>query len=602
MSFKTWKLGLGILAGFLASASPAVCADPLRLTGSLVGFVSNTTGVAQMGATVLLYNRYERLVGRTLTNEKGAFGFDSLTPDTYSIRVSLASFVPALKKGIAVQPGMRSFLAVNLAGLFSSVELVYAAPGQGALMSDDWKWVLRSSVATRSVMRITPRKVDIPDPNQRKARASSAAAFSATRGVVKVSAGDQGTSSSLGHETDLGTAFALATSIFGSNQIQFSGNLGYGSAAGIPATSFSTRYSRTGPAAVNSPEVQLTMRQVFLPARVGAAMLGDRSDVPALRTMSFSVHDRTQIMDDLALEYGATLESVSYLERLHYFSPFARATYDLGGLGRVQVGYNSGAPPLQLLGEGAANDSIQQDLANLALFPRVSLRDQKVKVQRSDNLEIGYRKVVGKTTLNASVYQETMTNAALTMSGASSSLFSAGDLLPDLGSRSSIFNIGTFHSRGFMASATRDLFSDWTVTLAYGNGGVLRTEARQVADAEDLRGMVRAAQRHWASTRIAGTIPGSGTRVKAGYMWTDYRALTPAHTYITETFYPQTGLNVSIRQPIPYPGNFLGRVEASAELRNLLAQGYLPIDTGESTRLLLIHSPRAVRGGLSFIF
>ena len=52
------------------------------------------------------------------------------------VKLRLASFLPALKKNIAVQPGMQSFLAINLNSLFSSVELVSLAPGQAAIVSD----------------------------------------------------------------------------------------------------------------------------------------------------------------------------------------------------------------------------------------------------------------------------------------------------------------------------------------------------------------------------------------------------------------------------------------------------------------------------------
>jgi hypothetical protein len=33
-----------------------------------------------------------------------------------------------------------------------------------------------------------------------------------------------------------------------------------------------------------------------------------------------------------------------------------------------------------------------------------------------------------------------------------------------------------------------------------------------------------------------------------------------------------------------------------------MAEGYLPLTTPDGQRILLIHAPRAVRGGLSFIF
>jgi hypothetical protein len=81
----------------------------------------------------------------------------------------------------------------------------------------------------------------------------------------------------------------------------------------------------------------------------------------------------------------------------------------------------------------------------------------------------------------------------------------------------------------------------------------------------------------------------------------DYRALMPSHYYLTQRAYPETGLNIRVRQPIPsFPG-MPGRLEATAELRNMLAQGYLTIAQG-SQSVLLIQNPRAVRGGLSFIF
>jgi hypothetical protein len=75
------------------------------------------------------------------------------------------------------------------------------------------------------------------------------------------------------------------------------------------------------------------------------------------------------------------------------------------------------------------------------------------------------------------------------------------------------------------------------------------------------------------------------------------------HFSITNPGGFEPGLNVLVRQPIPaVPGLFSGRLEASAELRNLMAQGYVPVFSSDGRRLLLIHSPRAVRAGLSFIF
>ena len=87
-----------------------------------------------MGAAVSLYNRYDELVRRALSNQDGKFVFDSLMPDVYSIRVSLASFVPALRRNIPVLAGSENLLKLQLNSALSSVELVPLSSAEGALV------------------------------------------------------------------------------------------------------------------------------------------------------------------------------------------------------------------------------------------------------------------------------------------------------------------------------------------------------------------------------------------------------------------------------------------------------------------------------------
>jgi len=240
----------------LAAAGPVSGAVSVRLSGAIAGTVANGDGVPQMGALVMLFNRQDGLSQKVFSDEKGNFAFPSLLPDIYSIRVTLASFVPAIKNNILVQPGMRSVLNVSLATLFSSIHLVYPAE-HPAFMTDDWKWVLRTANSTRPVMRMLPRVVaDAAPPDD--AEKPRRTVFSDTRGLLMFSAGDGSLVAGFGSSADMGTAFAVATSLFGSNQFQFAGNVGSGAQSGIPSAAFRTTYSRTvGPA---SPEVSVTMR------------------------------------------------------------------------------------------------------------------------------------------------------------------------------------------------------------------------------------------------------------------------------------------------------------------------------------------------------
>jgi hypothetical protein len=551
-----------------------------------------------MGATVYLYNRYDQLIRQAFTNEQGKFVFDSLTPDLYSIRVTLASFVPAIRRNIAVAAGSENLLQINLANLLSTVDLISSSPSHGTLMSDDWKWVLRTSQSTRPVLRFLPA-------SSASSSHPASTIFSDTTGIVKLSAGD-GDSFTTGSQQDLGTAFALATSIFGSARVKFSGNIGYAANAAMPATGFRTTYSGKQDGG-SSPEVTFTVRQLYLPSRGDSGMVAGTDGAPALRTASLAMRDKLDLTDDLHLEYGLSLESVSFLERLNYVSPFARATYDLGANGSVRVAFSSGMQPTELLTHSGgaspeSNEALNQDLAALAVLPRVSLKDAQARVQRTQTFEAGYQFVEGRRTYSAGFYSDDIRNAAFTLSGPSNFL-PAADSLPDLGSNSSIFNAGNFQRMGYTAAINQSLGDHLDVSVAVGRAGALVTDPREAAsnDANDLRAMIHQEQRSWITMRISTTVPHSGTFISSSYGWTESGALMPDHLFLTQSTNQVTGWNIHIRQPLPFFSGLPGRLEATAELRNLLAQGYLPLEAG-GQRALLTNSPRAIRGGLSFIF
>jgi hypothetical protein len=326
--------------------------------------------------------------------------------------------------------------------------------------------------------------------------------------------------------------------------------------------------------------------------------------------MTLSSTDTLRI-GDARLDYGASLDSVSFLDHLSYISPFARLTYDLVSLGSLQFAYSSGAPPTELLDiqDAAGEESrtsdpmLARDLAALAFVPRVSLRDARAHVQRTQDFEAGYEKKAGRTTVHLTAFRETVSNAALTMSGAASQ-FAPGDVLPDLSSNSSILNAGSYQRYGYEASADQALGQRLNVGASMGRTGALTADqADQGAwTGDELRSRILTSQRFWVSARASVTLPGSGTQISGSYQWMDNDAILPSHFYLTQRAYSEPGLNLHIRQPIPsFPG-MPGRLEATADLRNMLAEGYLPIAASGNRPVLLMQAPRAVRGGLSFIF
>jgi hypothetical protein len=158
---------------------------------------------------------------------------------------------------------------------------------------------------------------------------------------------------------------------------------------------------------------------------------------------------------------------------------------------------------------------------------------------------------------------------------------------------------------GYTAAVTQNLGEHLSATLIYGSMGALTAESREIVSnsPDELRSMIRSGRKQAATTRVTATSPWTGTHLIASYQWTDSRRWAmPGHLYSTQAVRPMPGLNVYIRQPIPGLSILPWRMEATADLRNMLAQGYLPLGMADGQRVLLVETPRSFRGGLSFIF
>jgi len=595
-------LWLNRCAGSLALVMclvPAHAAPPIRFSGELGGLVTDVGGKPQPGAVVLLFNKQDRLLQRSATDSLGTFAFGDLLPDLYSVRVSLSSFVPAIKERIQIKPGMRSLLDVNLSRVFSSVQLVSTTPVSGNLMSDSWKWALRADSSMRPILRFLPAQQ--PSPAESTA---GPAIFSDSRGMVKISASDGATMSSDG-EADLGTQFAFATSVYGGNRLKMAGDVGYAAGSSAPSAAIRTTYSREL-AAGDKPEISVTMRQVFIPLRVGQSLMGNSPNdgpLPAMRTLGVSYDDKVQINDSLRLEYGFAFDNVSFLDSLHYFSPYGKLTYAVPR-GKVDFTWTSGnARPELGMGISDPSADLQRDLATVAVLPRVTLMDDHAQVQRGDEFEAGFSQRFGSREYRVSGYRERVSNTTMTIASSDPGLF-PGDLLPDLFSNSSLFNMGRFDTFGYSASVTQDLGENYKVTLIYGSLGVvsLRDADRSIDTADDLRKIMEVGHRPALTLRVSGTVKATGTRLIASYQWTDYQSAVPGPIYSTESARPEPGLNVIVKQPMPSIPRVPWRMEASAELSNLLAQGYLPLTASNGDQFLLINMPRTIRGGIAFVF
>ena len=600
-----------LMVGVLALASRSDAADrSLPVTGNLLGSVLDDSGTPQMGASVLLFNRYENLVARALTNPEGRFAFANLPLDTYSLRVSLASFLPAFRQRIAVKPGLDSILEIHLATLFSSVEVSYSLPTSA--MSDDWKWVLRSSPATRPITRYLPDERSSSSSAELRPRV-----FSGTHAMLAVSGGDGGLLDSDSAQTDLGTQFALSTSLMGKNQLQLAGNYGERPEFGPAAFGLCAIYSRDPDGAFgNPPEVTFSMSQLgSFGAPLGGSQYGGASGTgnawAVLRTSSLSVYEVADPFDTLHLEYGMSAQAVDYLQHASRISPFVRASLGFGEGGEVVAAYSDGGRPDELTAHQqyqaqAEADAPADDLVTavnaLARIPEISSRGGELELQRTASYELGYRKHAGSRTYGVSVFEEQVSNGRINVAGDLSPLDS-GDLLWDGMSKTSTYNIGNYARMGYIASLNQHVRDSVDIAVVYGRmGGFLARAGGLNGSGGVQQDFLEEGQHNVASVNLSAKVPVSGTRITASYGWMDNDAVIPGHVFTTQTAYIAPGLNFGVRQPLPSFFGLPGRLELTAELRNLLAQGYIPLEAGEGRTLLVVQSPRALRGGLNFTF
>ena len=118
--------------------------------GSISGYVKNTGGMPQMGATVQLVSAAGQLLV-VHTDVKGYFAATGLVPGSYDVHVSAPSFLPTLREDVVLAAGATKVLNITLNTLFEAVGMLPPLKKDDD-ENDSWKWTLRKT-ANRPVLR-----------------------------------------------------------------------------------------------------------------------------------------------------------------------------------------------------------------------------------------------------------------------------------------------------------------------------------------------------------------------------------------------------------------------------------------------------------------
>lgn len=553
-------VAIGLVLPVYAAGKPA----------AITGYVRSAGGVPQMGAMVeVLGSAMHSLT--VFTDEKGFYSAPGLTPGTYSVKVSAPSFLPSLREGVGLHAGATAIVNLTLNTLFEAIQL--APAGRRSAEQDDWKWVLRSA-ANRPILRVLPDGTTVLASTEKGDSRE-------LKGTLSFLAGTP--SDGYGSLADMSTGFSVERSMFAAGTLGFSGSVGYGSGSpeGIMRASYRHRMQNG-----SEPQVALTIRQLA-PAD---ANLHDA----ALQAISLTTASNFDVGDVLELRFGSELQTIQFMGRVSAFRPFGSADLHLSPNTVLEYSYATSEPDQR---REKGFESAPADLSESG--PRMSIASFSPALERAHHHELSLSRRAGKTNMQVAVYSDRVIDPALTGIGFVGA--SEGDVLPDLYSQSFTYRGQDLNTRGLRLVLQRKLASDLTATMDYDFGGVLDLAQNDVTLDEARHGML-VRNRHALAGKISGKVPDANTRWIVSYRWISGEALTPVDMFNASAGQTDPYLSIYFRQPLPGMGFFPGRVEALVDVRNLLAQGYVPVRGDDGQTVYLVQSARSVRGGVAFIF
>ena len=580
------KLGFIAVVAVMVT-TVALPAWPGTAAGAISGYVRDGSGTPQMGAAVEIFGSAAQAL-KVFTDDRGFYSVASLLPGTYSVKASAPLFLPSLREKISVRAGAKLIVNVTLTTLFEAIQLV---PLRGPVDDDDWKWTLRS-VANRPILRV------LEDGTTVVAQSGESAADHDLRGALTFLAGSPG--QGFGSPSDMNAGFVVERSLLSSGTLRLNGNLGYESdGQGIPAVVLRTTYSNRFNG-VFEPSVAITALRLNSPEH---SMPG-----ASLQALSVTSSDRVVLGDVLEMRFGSELQAIQFMGRVNTFKPFGAADLHLTPNTVLEYQYASSVPHMGMKGRlgddrpgDDHSDSAFSDLSEIA--PRMSITGFSPAVERAHHQEVSISQRIGKNKMQIAFYSDSMIDPVLTGIGEmtpAEMTAESGEVLSDVYSGTFSYQGNDFATRGMRMVLQRKLYSDLTATIDYAYGGVLDL-SRPDIQLQDARGWIRAEQRQAVAAKFSGTLPKAKTRWIASYRYTGGRALTPVDLFNTSAGQSDPYLNLFIRQPIP--ASFLaGHMEVLMDLRNLLAQGYVPVMGRDGHTLYLVQSARSVRGGVTFSF
>jgi len=562
----------------LLGANPAV-AQLKSVQGMLSGVVRDTAGTPQLGASVQVIPESGASAAALayLTNTQGVFRDEKLAPGFYTVRVTLAGFLPTLEKHVRVSANLTTVIRIQLESMFASLEQLRRAPSSAPGEADDWKWVLRSASSVRPVLQWVEE-----DPLSAAAVSSESVALEPVRGRLEFVDGARRPGSVSNLPASPATAFAYDQELGPTSRLLLAGLMSYDTDS--PAGGIATVWLPTGSLGAG-PHTALVLRESKL-GEVGPTFRGVRIDQGG--SMVFGTR--------AVLEYGGEYVLVGLGRPASSLRPRMQLDARLNDDWHASLIFASmptGPEPFEGT-DGEPVNNLAAALSEMDAFPVLMWRSGRPVLESGFHEELAAERKLGtRSKLQIAAFHED--NSHVAVFGRGSNL-PAGDFFQDVYSNGFAYDGGSSSSWGTRAVYREKLTDDVELTALYAFAGALTPSS---AAAGPLRELFRTAGHHTAGAKVTGKVPRLGTRFTAGYQWISGTALTRVDSFGESVFDMDPYFHVGVHQRLPKFGP--GRWEANAECDNLFAQGYVTLYSQDG-RVTLMPAFRTFRGGLSLQF
>lgn len=579
-----WSLCFGIVFATAVSVCPAAAQVHAKASsGTIAGQVRDAGGIPQLGATVDILSEAPGVIlsQQFLTNTQGIFRAENLPPGFYTIRVTLAGFLPGLEKHVQISSNLTTVVRIELESLYAAIEELRRAPTNGVAEPDDWKWVLRSASGLRPVLQWHE------EDSGNSSAVIADTGKSLPLGRIEITGGARRPGSVSNIDAAPATAFAYDQRIDGSNQVVFAGQASYDEDS--PAGGLAAMWLPTG-SLENGPRSTMVLRE----AKIGPdspIFRGVRLDQSA--SMTFGERFLLRVGGEYVL-VGSGSAAWSVRPRVKWESRVAPSWYVDAIYAALPVGTAEADSSLSDLTGSPAPGVLASALDQLDSFPALMWRSGRPVLENGRHEELaGEHKLGTRGVLQLAAFHDDNNQVAMFGKGAD---LPSPDYFQDFYSKEFAYDGGSSVSWGTRAALREKLTEDLELTTIYAFSGALVPLS---APDGALRDALRTMQRHSAAVKVTGRIPVTGTKLTAGYKWINGTALSRVDPYGEAVYDVNPYLHLGIRQPLPWVS--LGRLEANAECDNLLAQGYVPMNTRDG-QVLLVPAFRSFRGGLSLQF